>query len=292
MLINISENIRYIASTIGTIDDSKIQELLNSPLGRKFNITKEDIENAEGLLEKTLASSDSKLMVALLIALAVAGGVGSNVYNKIKTINPNDKNIQEFIQEGQTHNPKDAIHDLLDKLKYGEPKKDQIETKIPQRLISDFDRALLDVAHKLEIKNPEWLKKVILFESHGKPDIKNPVSTARGLIQFLNSTSRGMGYGSSVDLVKRHSTAIDQLYGPVYKYLSKYKPFPTEQSLYMAVFRPSDMYKDPNTIFPKKVRRKNKGIIRIKDYINKVRSAPANQELAVKVAFNYLKIIF
>jgi len=253
---------------------SKVTELLNSPLGKKFNITEEDIQRAKSLLDgKTAAISDGKIAIAMLFAMLLTGALGSHEYNKIKNLEPNNKVVQEMVSKGN-HDP-DIIKGLLKKLDYG------------ASVVNDFDIALLNVAKQLEIKDPKWLKNVILYESRNSPTVKNPVSSARGLIQFVDETSKGLGYSSSKDLVKKHSTAVSQLYGPVYKYLSKYKPFPTEQSLYMAIFRPADMYEKPTKVFPKKVRKYNPGIVTVQDYVNKVRST-GNKALALRVATAWL----
>ena len=99
--------------------------------------------------------------------------------------------------------------------------------------------AINTVATKLKIANPQWLIDLINFESGFDPFAKNPYSSARGLIQFIDSTARGMGYADSLDLVNKHPTIEDQIYGPVYAYLKPMAPFPTESSLYMAVFFPA-----------------------------------------------------
>ena len=115
------------------------------------------------------------------------------------------------------------------------------------------------------------LYRLINFESRFKPDIKNKLSSARGLIQFINSTARSLGYKDSLDLVQKNPTIQSQLEGPVFKYLNKYKPFPTEQSLYMAVFYPKARYWYQYKQFPKNVQKVNPGIKTPADYVNKVK---------------------
>ena len=92
---------------------------------------------------------------------------------------------------------------------------------------------------KLGISDPNWLIDLANFESGMNPKAKNPLSSARGLIQFMDATSRGLGYDSSLDLVTKNPTIISQLEGPVYEYLRPYKPFTTESSLYLSVFYPA-----------------------------------------------------
>jgi hypothetical protein len=129
--------------------------------------------------------------------------------------------------------------------------------------------AVIDTAKKLSIP-PEWLHNLIRFESSFNPSILNPYTKAAGLIQFMPATARGLGYKDQYDLIKRHPTVDSQLSGPVLKYLSQYAPFPSEQSLYMAVFYPAYRSAPLDTLFPPHVRKVNPGINTIRDYICKV----------------------
>jgi hypothetical protein len=133
------------------------------------------------------------------------------------------------------------------------------------------ERAALEtVAGRLAV-SPTWLYNLIQFESRWKPDIKNPLTSARGLIQFLDSTAQDLGYDDSLDLVRQNPTREAQLLGPVYSYLKRYAPFPTEQSLYMAVFYPKARNWPPNQPFPAKVQAVNPGIKTPMDYVAWVR---------------------
>jgi hypothetical protein len=111
-------------------------------------------------------------------------------------------------------------------------------------------KSLEKVSKELGI-NPQWLYELIAFETGGSfdPKKKNPLSSARGLIQFIDSTAKGLGYENALDLVTKHPTFISQLEGPVYKYLSRLKPFPNEYSLFMAVFFPVARKYTPDTSF-------------------------------------------
>lgn len=131
--------------------------------------------------------------------------------------------------------------------------------------------ALNYVSKKLQI-NPLKLWALIQFESKWKTDIKNPYSTARGLIQFTDSTARSLGYENSFDLVSKNQTIEKQLKGPVLKYLEKFKPFISDQSLYMAVFYPKYRYESPYKVFPDSVIAVNKNIKNPQDYIKRVNS--------------------
>jgi hypothetical protein len=79
-----------------------------------------------------------------------------------------------------------------------------------------------------------------------------------------------MGYGSADDLVSRFPTIGAQLAGPVLTYLYPFKPFPTEQSLYMAVFYPAARSWPPGTAFSPAIQAVNPGIRTVADYVSKV----------------------
>lgn len=130
-------------------------------------------------------------------------------------------------------------------------------------------RVLYDIAYKLGT-DPKWLYTLINFESGWKPKIKNPLSSARGLIQFVNKTAKGLGYKDSLDLVNKNPTISSQLKNPVYRYLKQYRPFPTDQSLFMSVFYPKARYWSPKKKFPPLVMRYNPGIKTPSDYVRKV----------------------
>lgn len=125
------------------------------------------------------------------------------------------------------------------------------------------------VSKKLNV-NPAWLWALIMFESRANPAARNPISGARGLIQFMHSTAREMGYIDADDLVSKNTSFDKQLTGPVYLYLRKYAPFPTKQSLYMAVFYPKARTWDPTAYFPALVRQQNPGIDTVQSYIDHV----------------------
>lgn len=137
-------------------------------------------------------------------------------------------------------------------------------------LSSDERQALEDVAADLGIP-ALWLNREIAFESGWRPNAKNPSSSARGLIQFMNKTARSMGYASSNDLVAKHPTRESQLRGPVLDYLRKFMPFTTEQSLYLSVFYPAARHWGLEREFPADVQTWNPGIVTVRDYVEHVR---------------------
>lgn len=115
----------------------------------------------------------------------------------------------------------------------------------------------------------EWLWMELNFESRLDPQIKNPMSSARGIMQWTNIRAKELGYRDSADLVAQNPTVRQQL-AVVQKDLSRYMPFPSFQSLAMAVFRPTLRYADPDTVMPANVQAVNPGIRTVGDYVRKV----------------------
>lgn len=110
------------------------------------------------------------------------------------------------------------------------------------------------------------LFNLINFESGFNPLAKNPNSSARGLIQFIDSTARDLGFNDSLDLVTKNPTIQQQL-PIVEKYLMQYYPFDGKQSLYLSVFYPKYRNVSPETQFPDSVKRANPGINTPADYV-------------------------
>lgn len=135
-------------------------------------------------------------------------------------------------------------------------------------------KAVREVAASLAIPDPDWLIDIIRFETAGTfdPKIKNPNSSGRGLLQFIDATARELGYVNSADLVNRNSTFIKQLKGPVYDYLQRYSPFPTEYKLYISVFYPAYRNRPQNTLLPAYVQKANPGIKTTGDYYKKIKA--------------------
>lgn len=144
-----------------------------------------------------------------------------------------------------------------------------------------------------------WLHNVIALESAWNPYAVNAISGAVGLIQFMPRTLMGMGILSPAlaeaipdsggvppsvkDAVKneflaKYPTAVAQLTGPVIQYLRSWKPFPTEQSAYMAVFYPAYRYVSPDTLFPEHVRAQNPGIFTVSDYVSAVKKKSSGRK--------------
>jgi hypothetical protein len=112
---------------------------------------------------------------------------------------------------------------------------------------------------------------LVSYESGFNPKIKNPESSARGLIQWIDSRARELGYSGSADLVARHPTVESQLLGPVVRDLSRYKPFPTFEKLVASVFYPAavDDYDKPLRPSESAI---NAGMRTVQEYANRIRS--------------------
>lgn len=114
------------------------------------------------------------------------------------------------------------------------------------------------------------LDAIIRNESGWNPTIKNPNSTARGLIQFLDSTAQTLGFASSADLVAKYPDQVSQLRGPVRSYFKMYAPYASEDEFIGAVFYPG-YRKTPSKVLPDSVQRANPGVVTMADYIGRVR---------------------
>lgn len=108
-------------------------------------------------------------------------------------------------------------------------------SNIVSKLFSDKVKV---IAGDLPATDPNWLMFLMGFETRYtfSPSIKNPTSTATGLIQFLESTARDLG---TTTAQLRLMSAEDQL-DYVYKYLDKKnKKFSSYHDLYLAIIYPA-----------------------------------------------------
>jgi len=129
--------------------------------------------------------------------------------------------------------------------------------------------SLINTSLRLGI-NPDTLYAMIDLESGWNPQAKNPNSSAKGLLQFIDSSAQDLGYQNSQDLIDQNPTIKDQLDRPVFEYLKQYAPFTDDQSLLMAVFYPVARTWPLDKEFPSIVQQKNPGIVTVEDYMNKV----------------------
>lgn len=133
-------------------------------------------------------------------------------------------------------------------------------------MIGSTEKAVLEsMAQRLGVASAD-LYQLIDFESKWNPAAKNPLSSARGLIQFTDSTAQSLGFKNSLDLVNKNPSVLDQL-PIVEKYLNRYKPYSGKQSLFMAVFYPKARNWNPNQQFSEKVQKANPGIRTPADYV-------------------------
>jgi hypothetical protein len=132
--------------------------------------------------------------------------------------------------------------------------------------------ALEQVAKDIGCPDPLWLDQLISLESHWDPQVKNPYSSARGLIQFMDSTARTMGFsGGSYELVTKYPDVVSQLLGPVKDYFNlpgNKGPYQDQQDLFMTIFYPAYRKVLPTTMLPENVRKVNPGVNTVNDYIN------------------------
>lgn len=116
----------------------------------------------------------------------------------------------------------------------------------------------------------EVLDALIRNESGWSPTIKNPNSSGRGLIQWIDATAKDLGYRDSADLVAKNPTVSTQLAGPVRAYFKKYAPFATEDEFIASVFYPA-LRRQPAAVLPANVQAANPGVVTMQDYIDRVK---------------------
>lgn len=132
---------------------------------------------------------------------------------------------------------------------------------------------IIETADRLKI-DPQWLSALIHLETAGTydPFIKNPVSSARGLIQVIDSTAADMfGVSDSLALSNKYPTFDSYMDNVVYPYLKKYGPYTNIQQLAMAVFLPEYRNVDPSRELPQWAQNANPGIVTVNDYVNLVK---------------------
>lgn len=148
-------------------------------------------------------------------------------------------------------------------------------------MLSPSNIEALDKVSSILQVNPDWLYKLIDFESGWNPAAINKKTIAAGLIQFLPSTAKKLGFNDSIDLIKKLPGINDQLEYAVKPYLINYRPFISPQSLYMSVFYPAARFWDQNKKFPEIVTRYNPGITTPADYVDRVEKKKTIKSIAV-----------
>lgn len=149
---------------------------------------------------------------------------------------------------------------------------------------------ITDIANRLGIP-PAWLDGLINFESGYDPLAKNKYSSARGLIQITNATSKWLFGVDSLTLVNTYPTFNEQMDNVVYPYLKRYAPHPSRQSLYMSVFYPDYRRVPPDTKFPDDIRAVNPNIVTVQDYMDFVDRRVGASKLAGKAAATGLVLL-
>lgn len=127
---------------------------------------------------------------------------------------------------------------------------------------------IVEVSNRLDIPDPGWLANLINFETGGtfSPSVRNPTSSATGLIQFMASTAAGMGTSTTA---LASMSAVNQMEW-VERYLRQWQSrgFSNPTDLYMAVFYPAAMG-NPDYPFPSNVVAANNGISTPREYAEK-----------------------
>lgn len=143
-----------------------------------------------------------------------------------------------------------------------------------QQILAAYPQAGAELAAEIEAvaarlgAHPFDLANLINFESAKTfgSAVKNPVSGATGLIQFMPSTAKSLG--TTTDALAQLSPVQQMVW--VEKYLAQYKkiaPLSTVQALYMSVFYPKAMTWTLETEFPANVQAWNPGIRTVADYV-------------------------
>ena len=117
--------------------------------------------------------------------------------------------------------------------------------------------------------HPFDLANLINFESAGtfSTSVRNRVSGATGLIQFIPSTAKGMG--TSTGQLAQMSKLQQMRYVERYlKRKTRIAPLNTVHNLFMAVFYPAAMRWPPDKKFSARVQKSNPGIVTVRDYVS------------------------
>ncbi len=130
---------------------------------------------------------------------------------------------------------------------------------------------IVEVSDRLGIPDPGWLANLINFESGQtfSPSVRNPTSSATGLIQFMAATASGMGTSTTA---LASMSAVEQM-DWVERYLRQWQSrgFSHPTDLYMAVFYPAAMG-NPDYQFPPSVVAANRGVQNPREYAEKANS--------------------
>lgn len=111
----------------------------------------------------------------------------------------------------------------------------------------EFLKAVEAMSQRLKV-DPNKLLNVMAFESRLRPDIKNPNSSATGLIQFMDSTATALG--TTTDKLKGMNAIAQLEY--VEKYFAQFRSLAdTQEALYTAVLAGRSVSNPDSTLFTK-----------------------------------------
>jgi hypothetical protein len=147
--------------------------------------------------------------------------------------------------------------------------------------MKDSTRALVnEIATQFGV-SPATLVGIIQNESGWNPTIKNPTSSARGLIQFMDATAKSMGFpGGSAELIAKYPDVDSQLSGPVRNYYKQFAPYANDNEFILATFYPAWRKKALGTALPANVVKANPGLNTLGDYVNRIKARIAGYKIA------------
>lgn len=149
-----------------------------------------------------------------------------------------------------------------------------------------FAKRVTDIASALGIP-ADWLMVVMNFETAGtfSPSVRNPQSSATGLIQFMEATAKDLG---TTTAALAQMTNVQQL-DYVYKYLAKvqrtYGSFNDVVDVYLAVFYPASIPKPLDYVYPNRVFAVNKVFDTNKD--GRITKAEIKEKILATVPAQY-----
>lgn len=109
-----------------------------------------------------------------------------------------------------------------------------------------FGKKVIEVSASLKIA-PEWLMVVMNNESGLQSWIKNPTSSASGLIQFMEATAKGLGTTTAELRAMSNVKQMDYVQRYMQPYASKIKDV---SDVYLAIFFPAALFKPDSFVFP------------------------------------------
>ncbi len=153
-----------------------------------------------------------------------------------------------------------------------------------------FEKKVIAIANKHNM-DANWLMVVMNFETAGtfSPSVRNPLSDAIGLIQFMPVTAVDLGT-TTAELAAMSNIEqldyVDRYYGKV---ILRQGTIDNVAEAYLAVFYPVAISWDMQTVFPQRVYRQNTvfdlnkdGQITKQEIINRILSTvPASYKTAI-----------